>query len=174
MRFDEIKWETDPGKRLRQIILLPVVLFIVLLSALLTPPMYFMHLWDRYRAWHELKRMIALDPSSAADAESPAEKSIADLWSLHGLNESGSSIDERLELLSKWVAILYGERTATELDIKQRHAAIAERQFKANRSWYEGKEDAFHFMFSPPMRVLIEQLSQELPSYDTTTLYSRR
>ena len=154
-------WETDSRRKIQQILLVPLA---VLLMALLVPLAYLVHIWGIREERRALKRQIrALSMSVQSDV--PSTKTIEALWKHCGLESRALSWDECLELLARWIGILYGEACASNINVESRALAIAQRQVEANMPFYEGKERP-HFHFTPPIEALVGVLSNELPHYD--------
>ena len=153
--------ETDMRRIIKQILLAPLA---VLLMALLVPLAYLVHIWGIREERRALKQQIrALSISVQADV--PSTKTIEALWKHCGLESRALSWDECLELLARWLGILYGEACASTINVESRARAIAQRQVEANRSFYEDKGGP-HFHFTPPIEALVGVLSNELPHYD--------
>lgn len=134
--------------------------------ALMVPVAYILHLLEVQNKKRSLKTEIAGENINPTNTETPTIKTLESLWQLHGLDEYKYSSEERLELLSEWIEILYGKRIAEGLNLNQRVEAMAIRHAEANRPYYEGKSDAPHFYFVSPVDSLIRELSEELPEYD--------
>jgi len=168
IRFDsplkgagEFVWAADSRGKIKQILLLPLA---VPLMALLVQLAYLVHLWGIREERRALKQQVrALSISVPSDV--PSTKTIEALWKHCGLESRALSWDERLQLLARWIGILYGEACASNINVESRARTIAQRQVEANRSFYEGKERP-HFHFTPPIEALVGVLSNELPHYD--------
>lgn len=164
-QFGGIAWETDPRKRIKQILFLPLGLVAVLVLALLVPLAYLAHILEIHKARRALKQQI-LALCSSAISKAPSSKTLEELWYQCGLDYgSALSTEERLELLAKWLVVLYGETRASAINLETRVTAIGQRRVAANMPYYEGKE-APHFHFSPPIESLVRELSHELPHYN--------
>lgn len=161
-----IDWKDEPRERTKQILFMPIAFFLVVFLALMVPVMYILHLLEVQNQKRSLKTEIAGENIKPTNTETPTIKTLESLWQLHGLNEYKYSSAERLELLSKWIEILYGKKIAEGLNLNQRVEAIAIRHVEANRPYYEGKSEALHFSFVSPVDSLMRELSEELPEYD--------
>lgn len=161
-----IDWKDEPRERTKQILFMPIAFFLVAFLALLVPVMYILHLLEVQNKKRSLKTEIAGKNTNPTNTETPTIKTLESLWQLHGLDEYKYSSEDRLELLSKWIEILYGKRIAEGLNLNQRVEAMAIRHAEANRPYYEGKGDALHFHLVSPVGSLIRELSEELPEYD--------
>ena len=168
-----VSWDLDEDgaarNKIKKILLLPVAVLLIAFSTLLVVPIaYLAHRWDIYKQKQTLKREVADEKTRPSDTELPALKTLDALWQLHGLLESKYSSDERLDLLSQWLEILYGTDVAEDLAIKHRVDAIGARHLKANRSYHEYQYGAAHFNFAAAVESLIRQLSDELFEYDVS------
>jgi len=160
-----IQWAKDFGGRLKQIAFYPIALALILVLLVGTPFFYVGHLRKVAKAKADLKRKISLLRAEPPSTEAPEHKTLDFLWALHGVEEDECNFDERLQLLSDWIAILYGPGLAEDLRLRDRIEEIARGYSKANRSYYEGRGGP-HFHFKPPLDALISKLSGELPRYD--------
>jgi len=168
IRFDsplrglgEFVWAEDSRGKLKQILLVPLA---VLFMALLVPLAYLAHVWGIRKERRALKRQIRAGSISVL-SDVPSTKTIEALWKHCGLESRVLFWDECLELLARWIGILYGEACASTINVESRALAIAQRQVEANRSSCEGKGGP-HFHFTPPIEALVGVLSNELPHYD--------
>jgi len=160
-----IKWKEDVGERIIQMALLPLGLVLVLFLLLMIPFIYVVNVWAWYANRKELKSEIkALEEEPQSD-QAPDEKDLESLWWLHGLEDRKYTSDERLNLLGGWIDILYGEDVAKDLRIQSRVDESRQRQMKANRPYYEGK-DSPHYHFGSPVDSVIRTLSKELSEYE--------
>lgn len=157
----EIVWEVGWRRRTKQILLVPLAL---VLMALLVPLAYLVHMWDVRDERRALKQQIR-ELSSTVPSDVPSNKTIEALWTHCGLESRALSWDESLELLAKWLGILYGETCASTIDVESRATGKAKAHKAANLPYYEGKSE-IHYHFSHPIESLIRELSQELPHYD--------
>ena len=108
------------------------------------------------------KREIKTLETVSLSDQVPDEKTLGELWGLHGLEERNYSSGERLNLLDTWIGILYGEDVSKDLRLQSRVEESRQRQMKANMPYYEGK-DSPHYHFASPVDSLIRALSKELP-----------
>lgn len=160
-----ITWNESLVGKLKQITLLPLMLVYVLVSFIMTPIAYVLHLWQSYNKKQKLRREIKALETESLSGQVPEEKTLESLWELHGLDECESSLDERMNLLSDWVDTLYSEDVSKNLRLKSKVEVIVARRFKINLPYYQGKEGAAHFLLTPPVDSLLRQLSAELPPY---------
>ncbi len=160
-----IQWSNNFSGRLKQIALYPIALPLLLVLLLATPFSYVGHLRQVSKKKAELRQRIALLRDEPRSADAPEQRRLEFLWVLHGIKEDECTFDERLQLLSDWIATLYGPGVAESLNMRERTEDIARRYSEANRPYYEGRRGP-HFNFKPPLDALIEQLSTELPPYD--------
>lgn len=161
-----IEWKAGAKEKLKQVSLLPIVLILIIFLGLMVPIMYLIHMRELAQRKRELRAVITSQRIQSSHHQLPDKKTVESLWRLHGLNNSDYNDNERIALLSTWVAILYGKEESFSVDLDQRLLAISERQAAANRPYYEGNQNAAHFHFMSPVDALIVELSEELPSYD--------
>lgn len=161
-----IEWKDRPGERIKQILLFPVAFILITFLALMVPVAHLMHQVAIHKKKQNLKKEITDEEVNPDIASTPKIKTLGALWQLHGLDEYKHSSDERVELLSKWLEILYEKNVVVDLDINNRVKAIAASHVEANRPYYEGQNGAAHFHFVSPVESLIRELSEELPEYD--------
>lgn len=157
----KIEWKEDIGQRIIQIAFLPIGLILVILLFLTIPFGYMLTIWEAREKKSELMREIKVLEMEPLSSVVPDDKNLESLWMIHGLDELNYSSDERLNLLSTWIDILYGTAVTKNLRLGARLDESRRRQFYANRSYYEGK-DAPHFHFASPVDSLVRELSAEL------------
>ena len=68
----------------------------------------------------DLEKEIKLCNLSVECTDKPNIKTIKSLWELHGLDDNKYTMDESIDLLSKWIEILYGADIAMNINIRQR------------------------------------------------------
>ena len=161
----KFKWDEKLGDRIVQIVLLILLPVMFLLLFVMTLIAYIFHLWVTHQKKRELKREINELESEALSGQVPDEKDLESLWWLHGLEDRKYTSDERLNLVSDWVGILYGTDAPKDLRLQSRVDESRERQMKANLPYYEGK-DSPHYHFGSPVDSVIRTLSAELPEYE--------
>jgi len=129
-----------------------------------TPLVFLQDQWDLRQEKRSLAKKIAKIDINPANFDVPATKTLYGLWQLHGLN-ANSHPDESRKLLSEWIEILYGKKVLESLDFDQRLEDILATHARMNRPYYEGDSEAPYFVFMPPVRCLIKELSKELGEY---------
>ncbi|MEW6077103.1 MAG: hypothetical protein AB1724_04790 [Thermodesulfobacteriota bacterium] len=111
-----------------------------------------------------MKKIRALESATLSD-KAPKEKTLSALWQIYGMAPPAiyylAPDDYGLDLLKKWIEILYGRKTLDELDLDRRIEQIAEGYARAHRN-----NEGIRFVFGPPVETLINQLSTELPPYE--------
>lgn len=160
---DALKLKLSPVKKIRQVAFMPVGIVIL---CLFTPVMYAIHLIEIYGKKSRLKKELALEKTGIDDPIDLKNKTLESLWKIYGLDRHKSTHDERIDLLSKWIAILYGEKTLKKLNINQMAHAIGVKNSNLNRLYLEGTKNTPHFFIRPIVDILIEKLSKDLPKYD--------
>jgi hypothetical protein len=160
-----IKWEEKTSSRIRQILLLPLVIVVCLLMAILIPFMYITHLWDVQKKKQELKKEINELNNYAYDL--PQDKTLLSLWFLHGLDAYAFSSDERISLIKDWIDTLYGQAVTNALQIEKRVIDIEESNGEFQRMVHEDKSNLVRcVILQSSVDSLIRNLSEELPCYD--------
>jgi len=160
-----VKWEVSYRRRIKQVALLPVALSFVFLLVAAMPVMYLAHRWALIqRKRKTVKEIRALEKEDQPWMDVPDKKVLEHLWAHHGLHADGHNIDEKIELLNRWVITLYGQEVADAHSIKAQFDEIGLKQLEANRGYYEGQEDS-HIHFASPFDALLAKLSKELPAY---------
>ncbi len=167
-----IEWEKDIKKRMIQAVLIPLVLFVaIFLAVLIFPIAYLVNIRAIYNEKRDLKKELKLCDVNFASAlkntgtNKPNIKTVESLWELHGLDNANFTMDEHIDLLSKWIEILYGEDIAMNIDIRQRVDTIAANRMELNRLYYENHSDGIHYNFAPIFPTMVAIISKELPKY---------
>lgn len=160
---DALKLKLSPVKKIKQVVFMPVGIVIL---CLFTPVMYAIHLIEIYGKKSRLKKELAHEKTRIEDPKDLKNKTLESLWKIYGLDWHKYTHDERIDLLSKWIAILYGEKTLKKLNITQMVHAIEVKNSNLNRSYFEGKNNTPHFFTRPTVDILIEKLSKDLPKYE--------
>jgi hypothetical protein len=157
-KFD---WKPSLAGKLTQMAFWPVAILLVILMALVISVVNFSEQLGRRNTLKREKRQLA---QLSIPYEVPAKKNLNALWRHYGLGKRFGD-DCGIQLLDRWIEILYGRETADRFDLKARFEEILARQFKANAGWYRGNADALHFHFLPITDCLARELADELPAY---------
>lgn len=160
-----IDWNGETKEKIRQIFLMPIAFVLVFLLAILVPVAYIVHLVEINEKKKKLKKEIIFEAQASKNREVPKIKTLKQLWSIHGFDEHKYTTEERIELLEKWINILYGADMALSLNLEERVKIIELRHSEANKSYHKGEIDAHFFHFISPVDALIQNLSEELPTY---------
>lgn len=111
------------------------------------------------KAWLEAQiAAIEAEPPPKA----PEKKTLYALWDSCNLTSVAIGLDEGASLVSKWIAILYGDDTARRINVLYRAHQVAAEQEKAAAT---ADQVGVHWGFVPPIESLLYQLSSELPEY---------
>ena len=166
IKFSEIKfsdyWQGGMLVKIKRTLLLPIALIAFILVDVLTVGV---NMRETHIEKRKLQAKILKEKIIPKNLESPKTKTLASLWQLHGLSERACTNEERLQLLSEWIEILYGESIAKGVNLNQRLETIMSMHAIANRPYYDDESGAAHFYFGPPVDCLISELSEELPEY---------
>jgi hypothetical protein len=147
---------------LKQIVLMPIALSMMLILILLAPFDYVAHLRTLARKRATLRDEIRRLRTSPLQTDEPSVRTLRDLWFYCGINTARVS---KLDLLCQWVDVLYGSGRSVELKIRERVQEIGRRMSEANRHYNEGQEGKIHYQFVPPIDSLIRELSEQLPPF---------
>lgn len=71
--------------------------------------MYAIHLIEIYGQKNRLKKELIYAKTKTEDTNPPKAKTLKSLWEIHGLDRYNYTHDEQINLLSKWIIILYGK-----------------------------------------------------------------
>jgi len=157
-KFD---WKLSLEGKLFQIVFWPAAILLVILMALVTSVVNFFEQLGRRNTLKREKRQLA---RLSVPYEVPAKKNLNALWCHYRFGKRFGD-DCGIQLLDRWIEILYGRETAARLDLKTRAVEIRARQFKLNDGWYRGDADAPHFFFVPHIDGLARELANKLPPY---------
>ena len=155
-------WQGGMLLKIKRALLLPIVLIALILVDVLTVGV---NLWETHSDKRKLQAKILKEEIIPKNLEAPKTKTLDSLWQLYGLSERACTNEERLQLLSEWIEILYGESIAKGVNLNQRLETIMSMHAIANRPYYDGESGAAHFYFGSPVDCLISELSEELPEY---------
>lgn len=94
------------------------------------------------------------------------EKNLLTFWINYGPHDR---LDDRasLELLKKWIEILYGREILSSLCLDDLISEISEKQLRANRDFYAQKDGAMKFIFYSPCQQAIEKALVKLGVYES-------
>jgi hypothetical protein len=151
------------GTILKQVVLMPIALMLILILALLAPFDYGAHLRKLARKRARLKDEIRRLNVRSVPLEA-SERTLRTLWS-HCELDRAPHVSTNLDLLCQWIDVLYGSGSSVELKIREREREIGRRMSEANRPYNEDVQGAIHYYFGPPIDALIEELSEELPLF---------
>ncbi len=164
----DIDWKPTIQGKLLQIALIPLIWLFVLCVIVISPLMYCLEIWPYLKQKHQCKQAIkTLSQESTINSsdECNPEKTLDSLWNKYGLSTRHHD-QESLELLKKWIEILYPKGTVELLAIDARVEAIQKAQIEANAGYYRGEPDAAHFYFVPPIDCVITEILERLPPYN--------
>lgn len=163
---DALTLKLNLVKKIKQMFFIP---FAIIILSLFTPIMYISHLFKLHDTKSSLKKELADEIIRNENLKSPINKTLESLWELYGLDGQKYCHTERMDLLSKWIRILYGKKTLERLNINQMAHQIGLKNSNLNRKWFEGDKSAPHFCVRPIVDSLIRKLSDDLPKYDPPT-----
>ena len=162
----QVEWKKEPRKRIIQILLMPPVITLVIFVFLLTFPIaYVLNIRTTHIKKRDLEKEIKLCDFNLESTNKPNIKTVESLWELHGLDDNKYTMDECIDLLSKWIKILYGADIAMNINIRQRVDTIATNRMELNRPYYENHSDGIHFHFAPIFPSIVVLISNELSAY---------
>jgi hypothetical protein len=165
----QVEWEKEPRKRIIQILLMPPVITLVIFVFLLSFPIaYVLNIRATHIKKRDLEKEIKLCDLNLESTNKPNIKTVESLWELHGLDDNKYTMDECIDLLSKWIKILYGADIAMNINIRQRVDTIATNRMELNRPYYENHSDGIHFHFGPIFPSVLSLISKELPEYSSS------
>jgi hypothetical protein len=165
----QVEWKKEPRKRIIQVLLMPPVITLVIFVFLLTFPIaYVLNIRTAHIKKRDLEKEIKLSDLNFGSTNKPNIKTVESLWELHGLDDSKYTMDECIDLLSKWIKILYGVDIAMNVNIRQRVDTIAANRIELNRAYYEKHGDGMHFHFAPIFPSVLSLISKELPEYSSS------
>ena len=162
----DITWKEEPIERLKQILLLPILILLCVVLVLSTPLIYLVHLWDVRKKTNKLEKEVHSENHIDSKTIYHEIDSLISLWQLYGLNEFDFSKEEMFDLLRDWLEILYGKEIVGSLNLEKRLINIQEEQQKANTPYYDGIPDASHYNFISPVEHLIIDLSEEFTEHE--------
>ena len=155
-------WQGGMLVKIIRTLLLPVGLIVLILVDVVIVGV---NIRETHIEKRRLQAEILKEKIIPKNLEAPKKKTLRSLWQLHGLSERACTNEGRLQLLSEWIEILYGESVAKGINLNQRLTAIMSIHERVNRPYYEGESDATHFFFGSPVDGLIMELSEELREY---------
>lgn len=157
-----LDWRPTLFGKFIQILFLPLYLLFLIGYLIWVPLKYLKQRYELPKKYRELtKKLIELEPDN--NIKYPLEKTLNQLWKLHGLKHIG---DEELPLLNEWLDILFGFGTATRIDLKSRQLKIAKGYNSVNAPYHRGDADAAHFNFPNSFDTAVGIVSHELSHYD--------
>jgi hypothetical protein len=157
-------WDGIPTAIARKpllILALPIYLMILISRVILAPFNYLKQLYDLPKQ-HRILTNKLFELELDNNIEYPTEKSLNQLWALHGFKHIG---DEELPLLNEWLDILFGLGTAARIDFKARQLKVAKGHNFVNAPYYRGDADAAHFSFPSSSNTALWIVSNELSYY---------
>lgn len=147
----------------------PLVFALSLLLLVLIPFNYYEHMKTK-RA--ELKAIDAImDKLTASDvpAYQPDGQTIESLWRVwlgHIIKVKDLESDELIELLTEWVRVQYGDKTAQGLDIPTAYQSITHNGGDSFRNLGTATRPEFlHINYAHPNESLLRYVSDRLPRY---------
>lgn len=155
-------WQGGMLVKIIRTLFLPVGLIVLILVDVV---LVGLNMWEKHIEKRRLKAEILKEKINSKKLEVPNTKTLRSLWHLHGLSERACTNEGRLQLLSEWIKILYGESIAESVNLNQRLEAIMSTHERVNRPYYEGGSEATRFFFGSPVDCLIKELSEELGEY---------
>ena len=161
--LDALNLKLNTSEKIEQLIFIPARLIIL---CLLTPLTYAIHLIESCNTKIRLKRELMHVKTRIENIKSPKIKTLNSLWNIYGLDQNNYTHNDRIDLLSKWITILYGKETLERLNINQIAHAIGEKNSNLNRPYFESEKNAPHYYIRPIVDILIEKLSEDLPAYE--------
>jgi hypothetical protein len=161
-----IEWKKDIKKRMIQAVLITLVLLVaIFLVVLIFPVAYLVNIRTVYNEKRDLRKELKLCDINFASTNKPNIKTIESFWAVHGLDNTNFTLDEQIDLLSKWITILYGEDTARNINIDKKVATMNTNRMELNRPYYENISSGTHYNFAPIFPSMVAIISKELPVY---------
>jgi hypothetical protein len=157
-----LDWRPTLAGKLLQILFLPLYLLFLIGYLIWVPVKYLKQRYELPKKYRVLTNKL-IELESDNNIEYPSEKSLNQLWSLHGFRHIG---DEELPLLNEWLDILFGLGTAARIDLKARQLKVAKGHNFVNAPYYRGDADAAHFNFPSSFNTAVGIVSNELSHYD--------
>ncbi|MEE4204023.1 MAG: hypothetical protein V2I45_10355 [Halieaceae bacterium] len=117
--------------------------------------------WRAAMLWVQTLSPPILEPAAIL---SPLTGRIEDLWRAAESWVRPLDRDASMELLSRWVFVLYGKDVSATA-LRDRYEALIRSRIRANLAWYRGDPNAAHFHFNDPILSLAADLSEELGLY---------
>ena len=118
--------------------------------------------WRSLQYKHHLKKIIKDSTSKQNNYVLPARKSLLALWRIHGFSAYGDKDEVKLDVLSGWIRIFYGDELAEDIDLSCRLKTIRMQQAK---NFCKCVDNDVHCSFMAPFDTLVYNLSEELPEY---------
>jgi hypothetical protein len=151
----------NSSKTIKQLAFIPIGISVLFL---LTPVMYAINQIESYKNKISLKKELN-HIKTKKNIKFPKNKTLKSLWEIYGLEQYKYTHDERMDLLSKWITILYCKETLERLNISQMASAIGDKNSNLNHPYFEDKKNVPHYYVKPIVEILIEKLSESLPVY---------
>lgn len=161
-----LTWKPTLIGRIGQALVFPLAFLLVAVMALFNALLDFYEEWQRKRELQKKKKALA---AVTPPYQLPDEKSFAALWRYYGLDRE-CDLDSHIEVMERWIEILYGREVLQRFDLKARADTILNRNVLANDPWHKGDENAAHFHFIPVADSLLRGLARDLPPYERAEL----
>lgn len=162
-----MKWEENVGGKIKQIVLLPVMLVMYSFLLIMTPFIYAVHWRNVHKEKSKLRDEINRWSSEPRSFKVPDSKQLASLWAVHGLESYGYAFEIQVDLLREWLDILYGNDISDALHLRDRISEIETQQADTRIQFNKKNRQIPHVTLTPPIPTLIRRLSDELPPYET-------
>jgi hypothetical protein len=99
----------------------------------------------------------------------PSVKRFIKLWQAYGLAESKYSPDTQIDMIKKWLEILYTEQKLQhhEVNVDEIVNKIRHDRHRMNKAYYDGDNNAPRFFFGRISDDLLNIINHRLPEYTT-------
>ena len=139
-----------------------VLPFFFLVCLMVLPFGFLQHVREIRKQRLNLSEKIAMARQAAEHPERPLEKTLRTLWAHHGLHEKRHLFAESIHVLEQWIGTLYGDDVAQRVAIGDRFTRIRQTRAEAHRRL----RGSLIVKYAPVLRVIIDDLTAELPPYD--------
>lgn len=159
-----IKWSKSPPKAVIQCLMLPFAFVLILVIWCILLPLYISRHRRVSSGIKSLRTEIDLLRAGVPSVGPSGNRTLGELWATHGPKRCEQIDSLRTQILCKWIDILYGNGTADRCRIKERIAAIEQRQQDARQASYDR---GVIIDFVDPINWLVAQeVSKELGPYE--------
>lgn len=174
--FDDIKYENPFSgfnwqsvfsedatlkDRMKFFLMFPITITLLGVMCLLVPVVYFNYRLDLNRRRRSIRAKLRYLSKQRIDRDDEALTTLEGLWRAYGPDSEGLPESAKIEVLNKWLDVLYGSGMAAQLNVDKRIAAVARGHSEANREYYEGTSD-LHIYLGSVVEPVVDELSAQL------------